>query len=118
MSDKKHTALAQDYFERHTTSNECFITSDERIFHAKSTADNFANDLEDKTVESFTRAEAVKEVKKIDPVSLEDLKNFDAATASYEDAKAIVKAFSIEVASQKKEDLFSAILSEQAKIQA
>lgn len=118
MSDKKHTALAQDYFERHTTSNECFITSDERIFHAKSTADNFANDLEDKTVESFTRTEVAKVAKKDDAASLEDLKNFDVETASYEDAKAIVKALAIEVASQKKEDLFSAILSEQAKIQA
>ncbi|MNF51768.1 hypothetical protein D3C85_112960 [compost metagenome] len=171
---------AADYFSRHQ-SDECHITSDNRVFHSKGTADGFANGLKDKAVVSYTReqfeskAEAptdeapevdkelrfknrverlialgleriedvftnaetgasinaadvyeitdeefeisVTPVVVIEPskedapkvLALESLKNFDASTATYEDAKAPVKALAIESPSQFKVDLFAAI---------
>lgn len=55
----KHTDLAQDYFERHSVSNECHITSDGRVFHTGGHAISFAqeHDLQDQTIESYTRAQ-------------------------------------------------------------
>ncbi len=55
----KHTDLAVDYFERHSTSNECHITSDGRVFHAIGNAISFANEhnLQDQTIESYTRGQ-------------------------------------------------------------
>lgn len=54
-------AIALDYFARHPQSNECHITSDERVFHQKGSAESFAAYLKDKSVESFTRQEAFAE---------------------------------------------------------
>ena len=53
----KHTDLAVDYFERHSTSQECHITSDGRVFHTSGNAISFANEhgLQDTTIESYTR---------------------------------------------------------------
>ncbi|MBU4536983.1 MAG: hypothetical protein L6264_07325 [Weeksellaceae bacterium] len=53
----KHTDLAQDYFERHSRSNECHITSDGRVFHTSGHAISFAqeNNLQDQKIESYTR---------------------------------------------------------------
>ena len=53
----KHTDLAQDYFERHSQSDECFITSDGRVFHTYGHATSFAQEhqLQDQTIESYKR---------------------------------------------------------------
>jgi hypothetical protein len=55
----KHIDLAKDYFERHSTSNECHITSDKRVFHTSGYAISFSqeHDLQDQTIESYTRAQ-------------------------------------------------------------
>lgn len=65
-------ALAVDYFTRHQTSDECHITSDQRVFHTKGAADSFANSLEDKTVVSYTRNEALSNIEVKDPEDLSD----------------------------------------------
>lgn len=112
---------AVDYFDRHKESQECHITSDGRVFHSKGTADSFANTLKDNTVSSFTRkqVEAKEDAPATDSqepgkddakvAALESLKNFDAATATYDEAKALVKALALETPSQSKVDLFAAI---------
>lgn len=46
-----------DYFDRHPSNNECHVTSDERIFHAKGTADGHANGLKDNKVNSHYRSD-------------------------------------------------------------
>lgn len=53
----KHTDLAKDYFERHSLSNECHISSDGRVFHTFGHATSFVqeNDLQDKHIESYKR---------------------------------------------------------------
>jgi flagellar hook-length control protein FliK len=133
---------AADYFSRHLSSNECHITSDGRVFHTKGTADGFANGLKDNTVASYTRAEveAIKvkspkveapktKVLKVETpadqtqkddapkvFTLEDLQAFDAETATYEEAKVLVKGLAIETPSQSKTDLFTAIEAQKAII--
>lgn len=103
--------LAADYFARHESSNECHITSDGRVFHTKGSADSFANGLKDNTVASFTRDGKKEESSGSDAkvLSLEDLENFNAETATYAEIKELAKAFSLESVSQKKEDLLAAI---------
>lgn len=56
---KKHTEKALDYFNRHQ-NNECFITSDGRVFHNSGSARSFATTLENDEVEHFTRIEVEK----------------------------------------------------------
>lgn len=58
----KHTDLAVDYFERHSTSQECHITSDGRVFHTSGHAISFASEhnLQDTTIESYTREQVEK----------------------------------------------------------
>lgn len=53
----KHTELANDYFERHTLSKECHITSDGRVFHTIGHAMSFAQEhnLEPQTIESYIK---------------------------------------------------------------
>jgi hypothetical protein len=46
-----------DYFDRHPANNECHVTSDERIFHTKGTADGHANGLKDNKVNSHYRSD-------------------------------------------------------------
>ncbi|MDN3671505.1 hypothetical protein QWY99_22140 [Flavobacterium branchiarum] len=53
MSNEK----AVDYFDRHPSSNECHITSDNRVFHTKGTADSHANGLKDNKVNSHYRSD-------------------------------------------------------------
>lgn len=66
----KYTDKAVDYFERHSTSNECHITSDGRVFHAIGNAISFANEhnLQDQTIESYTR----EQVEQIDTTDVEN----------------------------------------------
>lgn len=58
---KKHKEKAIDYFKRHQ-SNECFITSDGRVFHNSGAARGFASSLENNKIEHFTRTEVKNEI--------------------------------------------------------
>jgi hypothetical protein len=111
--------LAADYFSRHQ-SDECHIASDGRVFHTLGSAQSFASGLKDNKVNSYTRAEfeTAKEKTPKDKApkddapkvySLEDLKAFDAKTATWQEAKELVKGLAIETPSQSKIDLFAAI---------
>ncbi|PXY44522.1 hypothetical protein [Flavobacterium hydrophilum] len=65
MSNEK----AVDYFDRHPSSNECHITSDNRVFHTKGTADGHAGGLKDNEVISHYRSDfELMNKKVIDPV--------------------------------------------------
>lgn len=116
--------LAADYFSRHQ-SDECHIASDGRVFHTLGSAQSFASGLKDNKVSSYARAEfetAKEETPgdkapkaappKVDApkvYTLEDLKAFDAKTATWQEAKELVKGLAIETPSQSKIDLFAAI---------
>lgn len=109
--------LAADYFSRHLSSKECYVTSDGRVFHSKGTAEGFANSLKDNKVLSYKRSE-FEESKEEDGTdtdtesktqALELLKSFDASTATYPEIKALVKMLGIEPATQKQPDLLAAI---------
>lgn len=119
----KHTELAQDYFTRYPKSNECHITSDNRVFHTQGTAKSFADRLAVKELSSFTRSElmtpkpeAPKPENKV--LVIDDFKGFNADTATYEEAKALVKELGLKPSSNKKEDLFAIINLEIEKIKA
>lgn len=113
----KNKELAQDYFARHA-NDECFITSDGRVFHSKGTADSYASSLKDNKVETYTRKETSEEVEEVDKTdTLDALKNFSAETSTYEEAKVLVKALGIKAASNSKADLFAAIALEQSKLE-
>jgi len=64
MSNLKEKA--QDYFDRFTTSDECHITSDARVFHTRGTADSFASGLPDTEVKTFTRKDFEAEQIEVD----------------------------------------------------
>lgn len=111
--------LAADYFSRHN-SKECFITSDGRVFHDIGSAQSFASSLEDQTVREHKRpveAIEVNEAEVVNDFTTEDLKAFDANSTSYNDALLLAKGLNIELASNKKEDVFAALEAEKAKIQ-
>lgn len=113
---KKFTEKAQDYFERHPSSEECHITSDGRVFHTKGSALGFAGTLDNQDVESYTRKGLEKET---------DLTEFDSPAGQialdvflasnevenlkYNDLKALVKHFKIETEDQKAETLITAL---------
>lgn len=110
-------ALAIDYFTRHTGSNECHITSDERVFHNLSTANSFAVGLENKTVESFTRAEVMEaediEVKdaKIENGEPLTLATFDPEETEYADALELFTTLELTAPSKKKVDIYPALVA-------
>ena len=66
---------AVDYFDRHPSSNECHITSDERVFHSAGTAQGFAESLKDNKVTSYKRADF--EAVNISVVDAEELTGFE-----------------------------------------
>jgi hypothetical protein len=123
----KHIDLAKDYFERHSTSNECHITSDKRVFHTSGYAISFSqeHDLQDQTIESYTRAQVEQKEELIftAEIDTEDdlensfdslatqialdvfLANSDVEKIEYKDLKALVKHFEIETADQKADTL-------------
>lgn len=55
----KYTELAQDYFERHSTSDECHISSDGRVFHTFGYATSYVqeHDLKSQEIESYKRSD-------------------------------------------------------------
>lgn len=112
----KHTDLAVDYFERHSTSNECHITSDGRVFHTSGNAISFANahDLQDQTIESYKREQILTDAEystgdntPVGPTEeeisakTEELKTFDIDSAEYPALKAFIKFFDIKTDDQK-----------------
>jgi hypothetical protein len=109
---------AADYFSRHQ-NDECHITSDGRVFHTIGSAQSFAAGLKDATIDSFKRTDFEKQTSEDSQdgssdedtkiLALEALKTFDSATATYEDAKALVNSLALETQSKKKEDLFASI---------
>lgn len=106
-------AIALDYFTRYPESTECHITSDERVFHQKSTADSFALALENKEVASYTRDEAIKNTEVVGAGEGDDtpltLEIFDAETADYGKAKELLKSLGLTAVSQSKENIFAAL---------
>lgn len=111
--------LANDYFERHPSSSECFITSDGRVFHQTGTAQSYATALEDSKVETFKKA-----VEKIEVVGSEEVKGdvitlatFDPETTKYPEAKALLAELGLTAASLKKDDIFAALIEAKSKIQ-
>lgn len=60
---KKFTEKAQDYFDRHPMSEECHITSDERVFHTLGSAQSMAGTLDNQDIESYKRTVLEKELK-------------------------------------------------------
>lgn len=66
---------AVDYFDRHPSSNECHITSDERVFHSAGTAQGFAESLKDNKVTSYKRADF--EAVNVSVVDAEELTGFE-----------------------------------------
>jgi hypothetical protein len=114
--------LAADYFSRHN-SNECFITSDNRVFHDIGAAQSFASGLSDQKINHFTRAEVENDIEvegaeEVKTFTVEDLKAFDAETANYKEALALAKGLKIDLSSTKKEDVYAALEAEKAKIEA
>jgi hypothetical protein len=108
--------LAADYFERHQISNECHITSDNRVFHTSGTAEGFATTLKDSKVVSFTRSE-VEKGDESRVLTLEDFDGFDATVANYPEAKELVKKLGLKPISQKLPDLLAIIAAELEKLQ-
>lgn len=117
--DKK--ALAKDYFERHKSSKECFVTSDGRVFHSRGAAESFAGSLKDQKVDKFTSDEfssdGTEEEDNSDVESLLASFNADSETAA-KDAKAIIKALGLKPASNKNADAIAAVIAHIEKSKA
>lgn len=113
--------LVVDYFDRHT-NDECFITSDGRVFHTKGTADGHANTLKDNNVESHKRnipavdSDGSDDSDTLKIEAVEALKTFDTSTATYPEIKALANTLGLESASQKKDDLVAALEVQKAII--
>lgn len=86
---KKHTEKAIDYFNRHQR-NECFITSDGRVFHQEGTANSFAVTLKDRAVEHYTRAE-VEQLQE-ETKSIGQTSNSDTSAATIQDGTPSVES--------------------------
>lgn len=132
----KYTDLAQDYFERHSQSDECHISSDGRVFHTYGHATSFAQEhqLQDQTIESYKRAQIsdVAENPTVEDAEAEEkdssekldeifetpageialeafLKTNDVDVLKYDDLKKFVKYFQIETEDQKADTLKAAL---------
>lgn len=114
---KKFTEKAQDYFDRHPSSDECHVTSDGRVFHNKGGAQGFAGTLDDQDIESYSRKVLEKEKSLAQEIDLGDnheskikeLETLELSTANYNEMKALVKFFDVKVENQKAETLITAL---------
>ena len=130
--DKKRE-LAVDYFQRHPLSQECHVTSDNRVFHTKGSADSFAGSLKDNAVTPFKRTEVLQspttapdqsgassgtpdKVEKTAEELAIELGAFNRESADYDDAKALAFALKLQPASRKKDDIYAALEAEQKRI--
>ena len=104
--------LAADYFSRHK-GDQCFITSDNRVFHNAGSAQSFANSLENKTVVTHKRV-ADHDIPKV--LTLADFDGF-SQDIDYQTAKALLKKLNLTAASQKQPDVMLALNTEFAKLQ-
>ena len=113
--------LANDYFDRHPSNNECFITSDGRVFHQNGAAAGYATALKDDEVKKFERtpavAEPTEEEEEDDNANVLTLATFNAETADYKEALALAKSLELTLASNKKDDVFAALLEAQKNIE-
>jgi hypothetical protein len=106
--------LAADYFSRHQSSNECFITSDGRVFHTLGSAQSFAAGLKDDTVSSHKRDEKEspkdEDNREADKVkAIETLKTLEVSTAKYPELKGLVIALGLDVENMKAPTLIAAL---------
>jgi hypothetical protein len=125
MSKNKEKAL--DYFQRHLMSNECHITSDDRIFHAKGTAESFAATLADTNVDSFTRSEIETESKNSKSAKTEALEFTEdgikeilengLVKENYKQLKALVSHLKLDVSDNKCETLVQALTDYKISLQ-
>lgn len=118
---KNFTAEAQDYFERHPSSNECHITSDGRVFHNKGGAQSMAGTLDDGEIESYSRKVLEKETLAADQTQNDEaataelaektefLKTAEVEKLDYKEVKALAKFFNLETEDQKAETLSAAL---------
>lgn len=119
---KKFKERAIDYFERHPESNECYITSDSRVFHNIGSAQGMAGTLDDQTIESYLRKVLEKEgefenedqsgAKPSDAEILEMtalLQNSEVEKLDYNDLKKLAKFFAVEAENQKAPTLIEAL---------
>ncbi len=75
--------LAVDYFDRHTDSQECHITSNGLVFHNPSFAQSYVNsaNLGDESITPFKREKTLKAAKPTD-VKPADVKPTDVKPAT------------------------------------
>ena len=118
---KKFTENAQDYFDRHPSSDECHITSDGRVFHNKGGALGFAGTLDNQEIESYSRKVLEKEKSLQSDIEntgesdisheakLKELETLELTTANYNEMKILVKFFDVKVDNQKAETLITAL---------
>ncbi|MBY0245841.1 MAG: hypothetical protein K2Q03_10330 [Sphingobacteriaceae bacterium] len=66
MENQKELAI--DYFNRHQMSTECYITSDDRVFHREGMAQSFANTLDNKEVVKYSRESLTEEAEPVSEV--------------------------------------------------
>lgn len=90
----KFKEKAQDYFDRFTTSEECHISSDGRVFHNIGSAQSFASGLQDTTISTFKREidGSIKEIEVVAPELVEGVNTDDIITMAEVTAKADKKA--------------------------
>lgn len=111
---KKYTEKAQDYFERHPSSNDCHITSDGRVFHTLGAAQGFAGTLDNQEIESYKRSVLEKEINTNDDTAdkdakLKELAELELVKENYNQMKGLVKYFDLKTADQKAETLIAAL---------
>lgn len=114
---KKFTEKAQDYFNRHPTSDECHITSDGRVFHNKGSAQGMAGTLDDQNIESYSRKVFEKEKadndsapSQVEAIIMETFLNANEVDKmKYDDLKKLCKFFEIKTGDQKAETLIAAL---------
>lgn len=115
---KKYTEKALDYFERHPSSTECYITADGRVFHTLGSAQSFAGTLDDQTIESYKKSVLEKGIQQSagndeaeKQEKLVELSELELVKENYQEIKALVKYFDLKPNDQKAETLIS-VLSE------
>jgi hypothetical protein len=118
---KKFKESAIDYFKRHPLSQECYITSDGRVFHTKGSAQSMSGTLDDGEIEFYLRKVTTKEVKTDNDAQnnepsdaeilekKEFLKIYEVEKLEYTELKSLVKFFNIETADQKRETLIASL---------
>ena len=139
---KKYTEKARDYFERHQR-NECFITSDGRVFHDAGSAQGFAGTLENNEVESYQRKEVINakaqnqeteekgaEKNKVDDIpnevpeestderaeKLRELENLELVPDNRKEMEGLAKYFELQLEDKKVDTLISALTEFKSKI--